>query len=546
LTDRPELGYYWDKHPMDGLRRKNTRIGVPAKLPESDEARVPRNIPAPDDRPARTQKKKTKKYLFYNFFLWLFSMLLLGGISYGLFFIYKTYSIGKKINVEISQDHSLFDTLQSMARPDLSNIRGSEDHQVNILLLGMAGKGKPGQNLTDTIMVASIDTKTDRVALLSIPRDLYVTIPDAKVSTKINSVYQYGLSTSQNDAGKAADAVEKTVSNITGLPIDYYVIMNFDGFEKVIDDIGGINVISERDIYDARYPGPNYSYETFDLKKGFHHLDGATALKYARERHDDPEGDFGRAKRQQQIMQAVKNKIFSAETLMNVFTINNLFDALGDNVKTDVPMDEFPSFFELARNLDTNNINNVVVDAWNKDSLLKVSHVQYGAIRAFVLIPRVGNYSEIHDLAANIFDLNKLKRRKEEISQESAGLAIIDQSGDPRILSRIKKVLQDNLDHKDIDVLTGPAKKITGKTVVYDTTDGQKPFTLDELAAKLPAEVSYSMDDGIAQLAQKKNHDMVIVIGKDLIERYNMEEDTMDDLNAAQDDQMYINLLDNK
>lgn len=521
--------------------------------------KIKRNFTVPESpsaslahSPARPMPKKelplksAKPHFLYRTILWLFSLCLLSGIFYGSFFLYKTYSTGKKINPETGLTPSIFSTIKSFTNPSPPRIKGNADDQINILLLGTAGKGKPGQNLTDTLMVASIDSKTNRVALLSIPRDLYVSIPDAQVKTKINSVYQYGLSSSQGDADSAAEIVTETISTITGLAIDYYMILNFDGFEKIIDDIEGINIINERDIYDARYPGPNYSYETFELSKGFHHLDGATALKYARERHDDPEGDFGRAKRQQQIMQAVKNKIFSANTFINVFTLNDLFDTLGDNVKTNIGVEEFPSFFELARKLDTNNINNVVVDAWNSDSLLKVSHVQYGAVRAFVLIPRVGNYSEIREVAANIFDLNKIKRRKEEIVKEDARLVIINQSGDSQIIARIKKVLQDNLNYKNITLISGSAKKVSEKTMVYDITDGQKPFTLDELAVKIPADVSYAMDGDISQLLQKETFDMAVVIGKDAVERYNMEEATIEELNASQDDQMYLNLLDNK
>ncbi len=520
----------------------------PKKRLQRDSRELPRTEPI--RRPLTTTpaiapaKKVLKKHWFFRLFLGLFFLALFCGIAYGAFFLYKTYRTGKRINPPTTQSSSLLETLQAIANPNLAPIKGDANGQTNILLLGVAGQGKPGRNLTDTIMVASIDVKTQRVALLSVPRDLYVTIPNTQMQTKINAVYQYGLSNSGNDQTTGADTIAKTITNVTGLSIDYYVMMNFDGFEKAIDDIAGINITSERDLYDERYPGPNYSYETFSLSKGFHHLDGATALKYARERHNDPEGDFGRAKRQQQIMQAVKNKIFSTGTLMNVFTINNLFDTLGDNIKTNITTEELPSFFELTKKLDTNNINNVVVDAWNKDSLLKVSHVQYGAVRAFVLIPRIGNYSEIHDLAANIFDLNVLQRRKEEIAKEEATLVIINQSGDAQILAKIKNVLQDSLNYKNIRVIPNVAKTIAEKTVVYDATNGQKPFTLDELAAKLPAEVSYTVNEEVATLLPKEPADMTILVGKDLIARYTMEEDTMADLNAAQDDQMYLNLLD--
>ena len=472
-----------------------------------------------------------------NFFSWFFILILFTGIIYGSFFLYKTYALSRKINIEINNppDSLLLQTIKTITTGDTTQLK-SQDDRINILLLGIAGVGKAGQNLTDTVMVASLNIKTKQVSLLSIPRDLFVTIPDLKVQMKINSVYQYGLSNSDKNKGAAAATVARTVEDIIALPINYYVILNFNGFEKIIDSLDGINIISELDIYDPRYPGPNFSYETFELAKGFHHLDGATALKYVRERHNDSEGDFGRAKRQQQVLQATKNKVFSVGTFLNPFKLNELFDALGDNITTNINPEELIGFMELAKKLDTQNINNMVIDAWNKESLLKVSHVFYGNLRSFVLVPRVGNWSEVHDLAKNIFDLNVLKRRQAEITNENASIGIINRSGDYNIVEKIRKLLNENFAYKNVFVLKETPIKLTEKTFVYDRTNGAKPFTLDEIAQKLPAQVSYekfSLNIGSAQ----NRDDLVIVIGKDLISKYNMEEDTLEDLNKSRDDE---------
>lgn len=473
----------------------------------------------------------------YRIIFWAFLIILAGAMAYGSFFAYKLYSTGKKVSVIAGNPSSFVETLKSFSNDDPINLRGAEQERINILLLGIAGKGKPGQYLTDTIMIASLDLENNRVALLSLPRDLYVEVPDTGIQTKINSVYQYGRNSFGKDENEASGMINDTVKEITGLEMHYFVILNFDGFEKAINDIGGINIMNERDIYDTRYPGPNYSYETFELSKGFHHLDGATALKYARQRHGDPEGDFGRAKRQQQIMQATKSRIFSAGTMFDVFALNKLLDTLGENIQTDISTSEFADFFELAKKLDTQNITNVVADAWNKDSLLKVSHVQYGSVRAFVLVPRVGNYSEIKELSENIFDLDQIKRKKEEIAKENAYVAIIDRSGNPQVAGKIKSVLQENLDYRNVFILAGNNKNASAKTIAYDLTDGQKPFTLDEMAGKLPATVSYEIPNDIGKIIRDKTTDIVLVIGKDLISKYNIEEGTMDDLNKFNDEQ---------
>jgi LCP family protein required for cell wall assembly len=468
----------------------------------------------------KKQKRNFKKITFY-FVLGALAIVLI----WGVFLFLKLYSTGQKITIK--NDSSLGSALSSFISSENKTLRGEENGRINILLLGAAGKGKPGQNLTDTVMIASLDTKSNRVALLSLPRDLYVKIPDTKSYTKINSLYQYGL---HNDQG--ADPIRKSVEEITGLEINYFAIVDFAGFTKVIDDLGGITVQNERDILDTRFPGPGYSYETFKLAKGSQHLDGATALKYVRERHNDPDGDFGRAKRQQQVIQAVKNKAFSLGTFFNVFAVNNLLSDLGDNVKTDIAMDELESFIALSRKADTQNIVNVVADAWEKDSLLKVSHTFFGSQRAFILVPRVGSYSEIHDLASNIFDLDAIRRRKSEIEKESAEISIINQSGEPALLVKIKTLLKDKLKLKVISAEN--SKIVSDQTTVSDQTNGQKLFTLDELIKKLPATLSEEKSDIMTKA------DLTIRLGKDLIIPYGFEEDSIEEFKNAQDNQEYL------
>jgi len=494
-----------------------------------DDTETPPQLP-PKIAASQKFKKHTlnfKKIALYLFLIALFSTLVWGG-----FLFLKLYSTGQKITIQNENSGTLTgmgSILSSFVSSDRKKLRGEEQGKINILLLGVAGKDKPGRNLTDTVMVMSVDTENNRVALLSLPRDLYVQIPKTKNSAKINSLYQYGLNNEQG-----AEPIRMAVAEITGLEINYFLIIDFSGFTKVVDDLGGINVMNERDIFDPRYPGPNYSYETFKLAKGFQHLDGATALKYVRERHNDPDGDFGRAKRQQQVIQAVKNKVFSLSIFFNVFAVNNLLNTLGDSLKTDIPLDELESFIALSRKVDTQNIANKVVDAWEKDSLLKVSHVLFGNIQAFVLIPRVGSYSEIHDLATNLFDLDAIRRREKEIEKESAQIRIINQSGDPALLSKIKLLLKDKLKLKVISAENAKNKSITEKTTVIDNTNGQKIFTLDELLKKLPATLSPEKGDIIGK------EDMTVILGQDLVKTYDFEEDSIEEFNKSDNNQEYL------
>lgn len=499
-----------------------------------------------------------KRTLLKIFFI-LLILFLIAGISYAGLYLRALNKFENEITMAPDNNGSILDTLKSITSNHPLSLKGAANGRINILLLGIAGKGKTGgQNLTDTIMIASLDTKTNKVALISIPRDLYVKVPIRQSASprdeptdelrmKINSVYQYGIGRAGNEKG-AAELAEKTVEEILGLDINYYAVLNFDGFKEVIDSIGGVNIMNERDIYDASYPGPDYSYETFELKKGFYNLDGATALKYVRERHDDPEGDFGRAKRQQQVMQSAKNKIFTLSSMLNVFVMGDLLKSLGDNIRTNITPDEIGDFIELSKKLDTNNINNVVIDAWNSDSLLKVSHVFYGEnqeTRTFVLIPRVGNFSEIQDLSQNVFDLNTIKRRKEEISKEGAKVAIINKSGDAGLLGKITKLLKENFGYQDVTVLNDYDRTIQDASTVFDLTSGTKPFTLDELVRKIPAKASYSLSDNYKKLTDKNTPDILVVLGKDITPQYNMEEDSIEEYKNASDTNEYQDLMNN-
>jgi LCP family protein required for cell wall assembly len=138
-------------------------------------------------------------------------------------------------------------------------LSGESEGRINILLLGRAGERYPGRNLTDTVMLLSLDMKKKRAGLLSLPRDLFAPIPGTGLSTKLNSLYQIGL-----NENVGTEILRDSVAEITGLPIHYSVMIDFDGFERMIDALGGIRVDVQRDIHDERYPGKNYSYETFD------------------------------------------------------------------------------------------------------------------------------------------------------------------------------------------------------------------------------------------------------------------------------------------
>ena len=470
--------------------------------------------------------------------LLLLAVLLLVIIGIFAFLSYKGLRAGNSIQIENKTSTSFLSQLKQLASSLTTDkrtlLKGEDRGRVNILLLGRAGEHYPGRNLTDTIMVMSIDTESKRVALLSLPRDLYVPIPDTGFSTKLNSLYQYGLS-----AGNGINPIKQSVEEITGMTLDYFVVLDFDGFEQAVNALHGISVDVVRDFHDTRYPGKNYSYETFDIEKGWQTLDGATALKYVRERHDDPEGDFGRAGRQQQVIQAIKDKTFSVGTFLNVFALNDLIDTLGENVKTDMRLEDIEDFLELTKTLDTKNITTLVIDAWEKDSLLRVSHIQVGSVAAFILVPRVGNWSEVEDASDNIFHLDALRERRAHIKSEKATLSLLYQKGDLALAERVRGLIQNNmgLDTVTLVPMSALANR-PGQSIIIDRSGLTKPYSLDEFIKEFRLQKESSIPN---EMAVSNDSDFVIILGDSLAQALDFEEDPASSL--SNDDAAFPEVL---
>lgn len=392
-----------------------------------------------------------------------------------------------------------------------TSVLGEDEGRINILLLGRAGDGKPGKHLTDTIMLLSVDTRTKKVALLSFPRDLLVPYPRTNQVAKINTLYQYGLA-----QGKSADLIKGSIEEIISLPVHYFASIDFDGFEQVIDALGGINVEVPRDIYDSRYPGPNYSYETFEIKKGWQKLDGKTALKYARVRHGDPEGDFGRAKRQQQIMQAVREKAWSIPTFLNPVTLTNLLESLGDSVTTDITPEIGRRLLEIGTTLDTKNINTVVLDAWKKESLLRVTHVEAGGMRAFALVPRSGTWDEVENIAQNIFNETNLEERRERILSEEASLLVMTPPSTLPAAESLKQDITELFPVKSVTLRVIPALEKEKETAIIQSRDGNKKiYTLDTLMGRYDLTRVETLDFTLP--ANLPETDFVLIYSRDII-----------------------------
>ncbi len=285
--------------------------------------------------------------------------------------------------------------------PVIRRLRAGE--RVSVLLLGFGGPGHDGGYLTDSLQVATFDPKEGVVTLISLPRDLWVYIPPFERRGghwgKINEAYAVGMGAVDRDdyrvpyqkhdnGGRLASQV---VAQVLGLPIDYWVSLDFVGFRKFIDALGGVDVWVERAFTDTQYPvnddaDIDPSYKTVHFDAGLQHLDGERAIQFARSRYAPEDGsDFGRARRQHSLMIGVKEQVFRVETLPRALS---LLDALEGHLRTSLSFTEFRDLAgwaqELARDKRPINVRSAVLDP---DELLEDATSPEGA---YILLPQRG------------------------------------------------------------------------------------------------------------------------------------------------------------
>jgi polyisoprenyl-teichoic acid--peptidoglycan teichoic acid transferase len=314
---------------------------------------------------------------------------------------------------------SFFDPISivsTAATPNLSETDG----RTNILILGLDKRsiGTESATLTDTLLFSSIGRVEGNVAMISLPRDLWVKADVGRGAhyMKINSVY----------AVDGIDELVEVTEEVLGMPIHYYAVVDFSLFKNAIDILGGVEVEVENDFVDYQYPvegkeadmcGKTWEevgditgralhlvfpcrYETVQFEAGAQTMDGETALKYVRSRKGtNGEGtDFARSKRQQKLIMAVKDKVLSLETIVDLAKLKELYDLSSENVDTNVKFEDISGFYMLSQQLDFDSVRSIVLDDRSgADEGGLLYHPQdnslYGG--AYVLVPRANDFSQI-------------------------------------------------------------------------------------------------------------------------------------------------------
>jgi LCP family protein required for cell wall assembly len=228
---------------------------------------------------------------------------------------------------------------------------------MNILLVGT--DARPGEDIsrTDTIVLAHFDTLTNRVSMLSFPRDLLVNIPGYG-KNKINAAYPIGER--QIGLGYGPALLKETVGELVGLPIDHFVMINFDGFKTLIDKIDGIYVDVPKALDDPAYPTDDYGTIKIHFDAGRQLLDGDRALIYARTRHAD--SDFGRNQRQQQVLLAIFDRVREQGLLSQLTNIDQYTESMSDYIRTDLSRSDMLSLVSMGSKLSNESIQRYAID----------------------------------------------------------------------------------------------------------------------------------------------------------------------------------------
>lgn len=413
--------------------------------------------------------------------------------------------------LEPEKPNNFFERVKNFIFTKYPEVKGANRDRINILLLGMGGVGHDGPFLTDTIIIASIKPSTGHIAMTSIPRDLEVNIPGYG-KNKINNANSYG---EEKQAGQGGQFAKEVIEKNFDIDIDYYIRVDFKAFSEIIDEMGGVNVSVDRAFTDTEFPAENYLYQIVSFGEGPQIMDGEKALQYARSRHgNNGEGsDFARAKRQQKVILAAKEKLLSFSTLSNPVKINGILQSLEEHLTTDITFAEILGLIQLGRGLNTNDITTFVIDN-SPDGFLSQG---FNSIGAYVLRPKSGNFEEINKAIKNIFE--ELPKAKDDTPTQIqpeltyANVEILNGTWQAGLAARTRKRLTDK--EFIISSVGNTEERPIAESAIYKISTTTAPDTLQSLSEELNIPIKKEVPSGEKAVT---GTDFLIILGEDFTE----------------------------
>lgn len=414
--------------------------------------------------------------------------------------------IGSKIIGDL--DHVFHGNVASDAQALFSDttLKGQAQGRINILVAGDSSDridpAANGGELTDSIMVLSIDTKNNTAFMLSIPRDMWINVPKEGWA-KINSTYEYN----------GMNGFAQTITQDFGIPIDYYALVNYQAFEDVVNAVGGINVNIQssdpRGLYDPQpFPGAT----AFKLSNGPQELNGQQALALARARGDAygsygfAQGDFDRTQHQRQMVVAIMQKAESAGVVANPIKVGQIFSALSANVQTNLNLSDALALVKLTKKVNISNIQSEALSYSGSNPLL-VNYQAADGEDALAPAAGLGDYSEIQNFYRQLTSSNP-------IVKENASVVVLNASDAYGVA------------HKEATALENEGFDVTGVTdangtypssMIIDKSNGNNPAAkqaLEKLFSTDTTTTTNTTTPAEAAEAQNYNADFVVVLGQ--------------------------------
>jgi LCP family protein required for cell wall assembly len=306
-------------------------------------------------------------------------------------------------------------------QPDWKNM-----DRVNILLMGVdrrQDEGGTALTRTDSMMVVTVDPYSRSAGMVSIPRDMWVPIPvkpGLVLQDRVNTTLVYGEV--YKYPGGGVELARDTIQYNFGIHIHYYIVVDFDGFRKLIDSLGGVDVEVPVTLVDNFYPTDNYGIQRIVIPAGPQHFDGETALRYTRSRHQD--SDFGRIQRQQQVMKAARQRVLQLDMIPR---LPHLWAEFQETVQTDMPLGAMLKIAALGREIGEENIISRSLDA-AEGHVTPMTTID----GASILLPNRTRMREV--INEVFFDVRK--------EQEGARIELLNGTGMPGLAAKTARQLE--------------------------------------------------------------------------------------------------------
>ena len=312
-------------------------------------------------------------------------------------------------------------------------LRGEGDGRINILLLGVGGKEHDGGDLTDTIMLLSVDPVNNKAALVSVPRDLWVVSDNNRQThTKINSLFSLGAQGARASANKTRDqqrateagfaAIDKAIGTVLGANVDYHAVVDFKAFQKAIDTVNGVTVTVKEPISDPMLAWENNNNARL-FSTGTQTLSGKQALLYARSRYTT--SDFSRNDRQREVLVAFKNKVATLKNVSNPATLSSLMHSFSDNAYSDLSPTGAVRLLNILKQIGSENITSINLAEGSKP-LLTPTMIEGQSV--VVPVAGVGAYADIQDFVRVQLQDGYLKKEAAPIYIVSNDLGKVDRA----------------------------------------------------------------------------------------------------------------------